>query len=96
MGKEKNVTAMSLSGEPVEGNSYMLRAAIPGSEITGSEVTLPASQFFDWLLAKGCEFCAHQVKLRRSVHCDHIPLDEVELAGLGLTSAQGSLGISPP
>ena len=84
---EKNVTAMSLSGEPVEGNSYMLRAKIPDSEITGSEVTMPASQFFDWLLAKGCEFCAHQVKLRRSVHCDHIPLDKVELAGLGLTSA---------
>jgi hypothetical protein len=81
---EKSVMAVSLSGEPAEGNSYTLRAENPGSEIVGSEVTLPADQFFDWLLAKGCEFCAHQVKLRRSVHCDHIPLNEVELAGLGL------------
>jgi hypothetical protein len=85
---EKNMMDVSLSGEPAEGNAYRLRAENPDSEMVGSEVILPADQFFDWLMTKGCEFCAHQVKLGRAVHCDHVPLNEVELAGLGLNSSE--------
>lgn len=81
--EETTPTLFSLVALPVYPGEYEVR--VESLNATGPPLILMIEEdrLMTWLLARGCEFCAHAVKLGRSVYCDHPPMRKHELAGLG-------------
>ena len=76
-----------LVANPVDGGEYELR--LEPLDMTGptSALMIEAHRLENWLNARGCEFCAHAVKLGRTVYCDHPPVTAAELEELGFRLA---------
>jgi hypothetical protein len=45
---------------------------------------ISAVALMQWLAKHGCEFCAHQVKMRRNFTCDHLERPRLALTDLDL------------
>jgi hypothetical protein len=70
-------------GEFVAPDTYTIRAKRVLSKAHTHESVIDAARLADSLYAKGCEFCAYQVKLRLPLYCDHVALSVNDLLSLG-------------
>ena len=84
---ETSAPLFGLVALPVGGGEYELR--VEPLAVTGPEraLMIEADRLANWLLSRGCEFCAHAVKLGRAVHCDHPPVTAADLVDLGFNLA---------
>ncbi len=83
MDSSPNPHVYGLFAVPSEGKTYAITTEPLSSKDAKRAMAIGAMKLADWLLARGCEFCAHAVKLGHRVHCDHPPVTKDELATLG-------------
>ncbi|MGI4831715.1 MAG: hypothetical protein ACRYFU_26565 [Janthinobacterium lividum] len=83
MEAEANPHVFGLIATATVDGEYEVRMEPLGFDGPKRGLMIEADRLSAWLLSRGCEFCAHAVKLGRAVHCDHPPITPNELAELG-------------
>ncbi len=83
MGSSPDLHVYGLFAALSESGKYVLATELLGSDSPERGISIEPAKLAEWLLARGCEFCAHAVKLGHRIHCDHPPITTGELASLG-------------
>ena len=73
-----------LGAIPVGDGEYLLQVEPLGDSTSSRGLMIEADRLTTWLMARGCEFCAHAVKLGRAVYCDHPLVTRTKLEDLGV------------